>query len=343
MPRPIVILFVCLAITSCKEDNIITNPITPGKRDYVWTSDTLFALGNAQTSMRSMYGTSPNNVYVVGHCEVSAGRIWHYNGTNWQPVNLSSIRGGLEAIDGTAENNIWIVGGKTYVDSNFHFIDTTFVVHYDGASWTETVGFVRREASLYCVDVLDQNSLFAGGSMGILYRLNGGTWELYEVGWPYFFSSIAAISPTECYAVGHVEDSVVPVDSSGSFLFRFDGNNWQKIDSVMRTPGAPSPHMGIGVYAWGSTLYSLSSDVYRREGNSWVKLVEAQVGHMHQNSVGDIFAVGRAVWHFNGFNWQEFPQFRTAFGDAWSDCYTDGTQVFIVGNDNWKTTILHGK
>ncbi len=43
--------------------------------------------------MQSMYGTSGNNVFVVGHCEVSGGRMYHYDGTRWQPVNLAVGRG----------------------------------------------------------------------------------------------------------------------------------------------------------------------------------------------------------------------------------------------------------
>ncbi|MCZ6775202.1 MAG: hypothetical protein O7D34_01955 [Ignavibacteria bacterium] len=58
----------------------------------------------------------------------------------------------------------------------------------------------------------------------------------------------------------------MPVDSSGSFLFRFGGIGWQIIDSVMRTPGAPPARFGIGVYAAEGYLYTTSPNVYRREG-----------------------------------------------------------------------------
>ncbi len=338
----IILLGVGVLLTSCSEE-APTDPFIPGKRDYVWSLDTLFYQGNAQTTMQSIYGTSSNNVYVVGHCEVSGGRMWHYNGANWQAVNLSSIRGGLNAIAGSGASNIWAVGGETFVDSNSHFVDTTFIIHNNGAGWTKTTGFTRKKAALYCVSVLSPTSVWAAGSMGTIYRLNGSTWELYEIGWQYFISSITTLSPTECYVIGHVSDNVVPLDSSGSFLFRFDGAAWLKVDSVMETPGAPIAHRGSVVYSRAGTLYSLGPNVYRRNGANWVKLLDALAGHMYQNSSSDVFAVGRSIWHFNGVNWFEFAQFQTNPGDFWYDCYADNGNVFVVGNDNQRTFVLHGK
>jgi len=315
--------------------------MAPGKRNYTWTSDTIFYLGNAQTTMSSIFGASSDNVYIVGHCEVSAGRIWRYDGTGWQRVDLSLIRGYLNAISGSGENDIWIAGGQAFYDSTtMGYLDSTLLVHFDGVQWRQ-VG-VERRRGLRCIDVLSPSSVWAGGERGVLYRFNGAGWELHEVGIQYFFSSIAAVSPNEAYAMGHVSDSTPPVDSSGSFLFRYDGNGWRKIDSVMNTPGAPPPHMGIGVYAWGGILYSLSSNVYRRTGNQWTKLVNAGVGHMSQSSPVNIVAVGREVWHYNGIDWMDFPQFYTSPA-LWFDCYADGREVFIVGNDNLMTFILHGK
>jgi hypothetical protein len=336
-------LMLSLTTTGCLEKTV--EPDQPTRRDpgsYTWTSDTLFYLGNAQTTMSSIYATSPQNVYVVGHCEVSAGRIWHFNGIAWQPVDLSAIRGDLTAIDGSSANNIWIAGAQlSYDPVSGRLFDSTMIAHFDGASWSKPRPFPRK-GSLWCVDVVSPTSVWAGGALGLLYRLNGTQWELYELGQQYFVSSIAAVSANEAYAVGHVSDEVAPVDSSGSFLFRFNGGQWQVIDSVMRTPGAPSPHCGIGVYASGGVLYSISPNVYRRSGTGWMKLVDGMVGHMGMSSPENIFAVGVPVLCFNGFEWKELTQFHRnpAF---WFACYTDGTEAFIVGNDNWKSVILHGK
>jgi hypothetical protein len=290
--------------------------------------------------MDGMFATSPKNVYVVGHCEVSSGRMWHFSGSRWQTVDVSSVRGYLFAIAGTGANDIWVVGGQSYpIPGASYYYDSTLIAHFNGSVWAQITGFPRR-GGLWCVKALSPTSVWAAGQEGVLYRLNGTNWELYEVGSQYFFSSIAAISPDEAYAMGHVSDNTPPVDSSGSFLFRFDGHSWQKMDSVMNVPGSPPYHMGIGVYASQGSFYSIGPNVYRRSGNEWKKLVNALVGHMYQDNKYDIIAVGQGVWHFNGIDWQEFSQLPTT--SLWSDCYTDGQEAFVVGNDNWRTFILHG-
>jgi hypothetical protein len=339
---PIVLVASLFPYSACKKDSTPEPPVfTPGKRDYAWSSDTLFYLGNAQTTMQSMYASSPTNVYTVGHCEVSGGRMWRFNGARWQTVNLSAIRGYLNAIAGSGANDIWVAGGQAFpIPGSYQNYDSTLIVHFDGAQWSQITGFPRR-GGLWCVAAYSATSVWAGGGEGVLYRFNGVSWDLHEVGSQYFFSSIAALNSNEAFAIGHVSDSAPPVDSSGSYLFRFNGTTWQKLDSVMNTPSAPPPHMGTGVYTWGGVLYTIGPNVYRRTGDQWTKLVDAQVGFMSQSSAYNIFAVAQGVWHFNGVDWQEFSQFRTT--SFWFDCYTDGQEVFIIGNDNWKTTILHGR
>jgi hypothetical protein len=335
----VILIFVGM---SCKKDESNpVDPIVPGKRDYTWTRDTLFYLGNAQTTMSSMYATSPTNVYVVGHCEVSGGRMWRYDGSSWRPVNVSSVIGGFEAIDGTSPNDIWAVGGRGYFspDSSY-IIDSTLAAHFDGSSWRQ-VNVLPRRDGLWCLDVVSASVLFAAGGSGVLYKRDGNAWTLYEAGRQYFFSSIAAVSANEAYAFGHVGDDVPPVDSSGSFLFRFDGSSWSKIDSVMRTPNAPPARLGISIYSFAGTLYSSSPNVYQRTGTSWTKLVDAQVGHLFQSATNNIVGVGREVWHFNGYDWQQFSELGST--NHGSDCYSDGKEIFIVGNDGFKSAIIHGK
>lgn len=223
-----------LLFISCKDSAPAPSTTTPGKRDYTWTRDTLFYLGNAQTAMQSIYASSTKNVYVVGHCEVSAGRMWHYDGTGWGTVNVSSVRGYLNAIAGNAANDIWVVGGQAFFPSDSsRLIDSTLVVHFDGNTWQQ-INVRPRKGELQCVALISPTSLFAAGGQGALYRFDHGSWELYEVGAQYFISSITALSSSEAYAIGHVDDSVVPVDSAGSFLFRYDGNRW--IPSCIHRP-----------------------------------------------------------------------------------------------------------
>ncbi len=335
-------VFACCLIcfASCKRDVTQAPPeIITGKRSYVWVRDTIQYLGNAQTAMQSMYAASDSNVYIVGNCEVSGGRMWRFDGIRWNAENIA-VRGYLNSIRGSGRNDIWIVGGQPYFTSDSsQLVDSTLVIHFDGVSWRQ-VEVVPRRGELHCVDVVSPSILFAGGERGLLCRRDGENWQIHDLGSQFFFSSVAALSPNEAYAIGHVIDHSLPVDSSGSFLFKFDGTRWQKIDSTMKTPGAASPHMGIRVHTFDNSIYTVGPNVYRRNGISWLRLLEADVGKMFGVKSNHMFAIGNSIWHFNGFDWQVLA---STFPMLAFDCYASMSDVFVVSNDNLKTVVLHGK
>ncbi len=341
MMKHIHILCCCLMLVGgCKKESKPVSPETiTGKRDYTWVRDTIQYLGNAQTAMQSMYGTSGNNVFIVGHCEVMGGRMYHYDGSGWQPVALSSIRGSFNAIGGSSASNIWVVGAVTNVDPHTGgLIDSNLIVRFDGSTWTRHS--VVGKGSLWCVSVFSQTLVWAGGSDGTVLRFDGAAWSTDSLGRQYFVSSIAAVSNSLAYCIAHVEDNTLPIDSAGSFLFRFDGTHWEKFDSVMHTPGAPSAHFGTGVYSWNGKLFTIGPNIYELRDESWIKLAEAMVGHMSQSAANNIIAVGRGAWHYNGVDWRHFEELGDALG---YDCFADGQKVFIVGNDNFRTLLVRGQ
>ncbi|MGH2567772.1 MAG: hypothetical protein ACRDGA_05490, partial [Bacteroidota bacterium] len=88
-------------------------------RSYTWTIDTLAYPGSFQTAMRDIWGSSPTNVYVVGHNSDGFGKMFHFDGQEWKPVGLNPIEGGtiegpidLSAIHGFSRDNIWVVGQR---------------------------------------------------------------------------------------------------------------------------------------------------------------------------------------------------------------------------------------
>lgn len=335
-------------LLGCDQPATQPEPIKLGKRDYVWNTDTLMYPNSYQTNMRSIFGTSVNNVYVCGHNDQNRGMMYHFDGNRWSPVALTYSEGGpiqrgmdLNAMHGSGTNDIWAVGEEDYLSSGeTGIIDSSLVIHHDGVQW-KYCEIPDRGRALFCVHALSPSSVWAAGGGGLIFNWNGKGWTKYQVGKQYFIGSITALSENEAYAFGHVSDDVVPVDSAGSFLFQFVGTNWKVIDSVMSTPGAPIAHLGIELYSAQGYLYTASPNVYRKDGSRWIKLVDAQVGHMWQSASNNIVAVGRTAWHFNGLDWKEFASFDPSF--LWFNCYTDGNEVFIVGNNNYTTIIKHGK
>ncbi len=114
----IIVLFIFLA--GCKKgDNGIEIKPTKDPRTYAWTADTLGYPGNYQTLMYDIWGSSPKDVYVVGHSSSSDGVLWHFDGDKWKDVNLVAQKGGnipgaidLSAIYGFSSTDIYAVGSR---------------------------------------------------------------------------------------------------------------------------------------------------------------------------------------------------------------------------------------
>ena len=56
----------------------------------------------------------------------------------------------------------------------------------------------------------------------------------------------------------------------------------------------------------------------------------------------NFFAVGSSIYHWNGKDLYEFKELPRQ-GVELSDVWTDGTEVFIVGNDYTRTIVYHGR
>lgn len=119
------------------------NDFIPGKRDYIWTIDTLQYHPGGQTLLTSLRGSSSTNVYAVSH-DAHAGNatMWHFNGEKWDIVGLLPAYGGqiegpydLQAIYGFDSTNIYACGNRiyqTFSSSPPYFLDSTFIIHFDG-------------------------------------------------------------------------------------------------------------------------------------------------------------------------------------------------------------------
>lgn len=346
--KTVLVGLVVLTQLTCKRNTTGPGSLLPGKREYVWTIDTLAYPGSFQTDMRSMYATSSDNVYIVGHNDQNRGKMYHYNGQQWSPVILTASEGGLiqgaidlTAIHGSGPNDIWAVGEETYYDPlTGRFSDTSLVIHYDGVQWRK-VDLPKRR-TLWCVWVVAPNQVFAGSADGVLYRYDGERWTTFELGVEFFLSSVVGISSNEAYAMGNREDKVAPIDSSGTFLFRFDGNSWHTIDSLMRTPGSPPQHFGYRLISNGGFLYSSAPNIYKYENNRWRKLFDGPVTTFSASGSNNMLAVGQSVYHFNGHDWYEYANFRSS-NWLYHDCYANGEEVFVIGSTGFISIILHGK
>jgi hypothetical protein len=68
-----------LTLSTCSDNPITDDTLQPGRRDYIWTIDTL-KIPEGRSYPTWMWGTNANNVWAIGSGYLNAYQIWHYDG-----------------------------------------------------------------------------------------------------------------------------------------------------------------------------------------------------------------------------------------------------------------------
>lgn len=197
----------------------------PGRRDYVWTVDTLKVLIGTQMSILRMWGSSPNDIWATGDAEESKLGLWHYDGDKWTCNNTSRPmmpRG----IWGTSKDNIWIGN-----------INNTFW-HYDGINWTQyskhsLSGYSELINQSMCGD--SPNNIYAtgfadnsvgSGTKAIIQHFDGKNWDFLNC--PTVISNFAQIKKNNAnqYFISSIDEMNTQFPNK---IFLLNGNQLIKI------------------------------------------------------------------------------------------------------------------
>jgi len=346
----LVIVFTVLFF-GCKKD----------PRTYSWTADTLGYPGSYQTLMNDIWGSSHNDVYIVGHNSQNRGLMWHYDGNSWTNVRLITSEGGqidgaidLTAIYGFSNTDIYAVGSRI-VGYNPNppptFIDSSLIIHYDGSTW--------RRVNIYNGRLLgdiygsSSNNIWAGGWEKKAFHYDGSKWEIDSINIiipERFFFQISSIGSynSNIYLIGNSTNNTTA--ESITYFFKRVNNIWVMQDSF-------SNFGGTNRFGWRLNQSSLpdlysngSGGMYIYNNSSWVKISNSPdpIYFMWGTSSDNIFAVsnGSRAYHYNGTDWKQIEQLNDPKIDYYA-VWTDGTEAFVVGHiyDGvyMKTIVWHGK
>jgi hypothetical protein len=343
-----------LVFFSCKKDSPPEPPNgpKPGKREYVWTVDTIAYPGSFQTTMRDIWASAPNNVYVVGHNDQNRGQMYRYDGASWQPVRLAASDGGtiigpfdLSAVYGFAPNDIYAVGEHIYQNPTPppNFLDSSLIIHFDGTQWRE-VQLPFRSRYLQAIGTTGGTDLWAGGIYGALYRHGAGSWGNIPCDTLFWFNDFGS-DGQELLAVAYY---VPPLGGSIThFLLRWTVSQWQVVDSFSVRAGFVARFGNDALSTIGGKLYSVGYGVFLKDGQQWTRVMDSNPVELLaiSGTRGEhIFAVGQAmsIYHFNGVNWYKYEQFVRG-GAYCSGVWCTENEVFAVGSDGNRTFIFHGK
>jgi len=336
--------------------------IQPGRRDYVWMVDTISYPRSMQTSMEDIWGSSPNDVYVVGHNDRGYGKMFRFNGESWSPVNLfipddnGNAAIDLKSIIGFSKNDVWTVGQRIYHNPTPppNFLDSSLIIHFDGVSWKEHK--VTGGRLLESIKGLFPSDIWACGWNGTIWHYTGGKLirEYVNVDVPpggeFFLNAIQPMPNGDVFMIGFIHQNDIP--KTTRFFFKRETGKWKILDSAIIMSGRIEKKWGYADL-WLSPkgkLYSCGGGVYEWDGISWIKVYDHLnwLPKLYGTSEKNIFVVGHygVLAHYNGTDWFQFKELED-MSVAYTSVWTEGNEIFIVG---WilgsypqNTVVIRGK
>jgi len=333
------------------------HPTTPSQnkdpRNYTWTIDTLTYPGSTFTMLSNIWGSSPNNMYVVGDCFDYRGRCWHYDGMKWtafSPTNNSNYY--YDDVYGFSERDIWIVG---YLWSNDQPFDiSSLILHFDGAAWKKFE--IKGNYKIYSVGGSTANDVWFGGSNSLLFHWDGDTIK-------------HAIIPVDYVPIDSAYKNQVVVNkifshSNGKNFFMIIDYHIQTAYLLANSMGGwNSLYNKTDAYLlndfWVSKIGNVykvdGSGFYKLSGSTWVNILGwygAELIAIAATSDNNIFTVGNTnsgsnyslAYYFNGKDYYLYENLKLK-GIRFFDVWTNGNEAFIDGLAPYtqQTLILHGK
>jgi hypothetical protein len=291
----LLIAFLPLVLCSCK-DEIITPNDPPGRRDYVWSVDTIsnIAPGNYYYSIT---GGSINNLWISGSGEAAELQLLHFNGTQWDAVkkpyfiNPSSMYsfGNDSTWFGGEGGKFWCYKNNSYSLINEYPLENYDCITYEDM-WTDN-GKDVFASGLACA-LPSPKSMY-----GIIMEYSDKEWKyIYKPDIKTQFLQIRRCTKTSSnlYLVG------VEVEKYTSGIYEYDYKNMKKIFNT------DWDHVPYIISINGEVLFYYDSKLHSYLSNSFQTIIDFSAynitsGHINGRSLNDLFIGTKdGIGHYNG-------------------------------------------
>ena len=348
--------FNCKSPTGPPPDNT-----PPGKRDYVWSIDSV-DYGNLPSTIQlySIWGSSAKDVWGAGATPDVRDCLWHYNGLKWSrategtPITVSG--NGSKIIDrvwGTDQNDVWAIGGRIFSNPEGQ---APFVMHFDGTEWTEVTG-TANDMPLGCTAIYGSaKDDFWVAELGDVVHYYHGTWTKFQIGANMLSWGITGYQ-------GNVYVDAYDISSGGNrvVICRISNGKFS-IDDQTTLTNSSGAYNGkfepSKVWASGGKLYTVWHRISMASvsGNgsvdqsSWQTIITLPSGEYLVNTFNrttkDFLAAGypNLLYEYNGSDWQTIA--ITVGGSVaplgtLNGVWGDDNEMFVCDVDNG--IVYHGR
>jgi hypothetical protein len=181
-----------------------------------------------------VYTASPDDVWIAGFGSsgktADRGFIQHWNGSSWETVVLEENHNVFYDIDGSAADDIWVVGAEAY--------QTDLLLHWQGDAWVREAGPGLSMANV--LNMAPGNAWAIPQASNNLYYWDGSTWQQTSgagstpTGFSVRLSDVSKAGGCDAWMVGEYHDGtkwqawgarLVPGDVDGGNTGGGDGGN----------------------------------------------------------------------------------------------------------------------
>ncbi|MFZ5948268.1 MAG: hypothetical protein ACOYU5_09940 [Stygiobacter sp.] len=327
-------LLIVLTSLSCKHS---TEPEPqPGRRDYTWTVDTIETpIFNFFTGI---WGSSPDNVFIVGDLGDTYDRIRHFDGNKWSVIMKQPIYS-MNDVWGAYPNSVWFAGNDAYIQ------------YYDGnnLSYYYKHPIKNNQSSLlFELNGTAYNNVYAVGLTfnhynsqnynGLILHFNGIEWkQILETNFRVQFNKIE-FKDNEPIILGEKTTNGYP---DTTIVYSFKNNSLKEI-----TRG----HIRVNIGKIRNDLVVvIDKNLYKYIDNKLTEFITIPIkdfsGGLWGRNEKDIFLTSPGkIYHYNGLNFEIVYDFKNT-NIHFSDAIIFEKDIFIICNDiiNSKVYILRGK
>ncbi len=337
----IIAFFIFSFNLNCKKaptenDDSMTD-VESGRRDYVWTVDTIKA---SFLTLYSIWGNSSNNVWVVGTGSAS-DNVWRYNGQKWENKAEGSNWSPKCAFG--FGNDIWFA----------NYNQTGFIVHYNGQSFIREYELKYEGYETGIIDIygLNKYDIYAVGTKminnykehnGVIYHYDGNNWSVKTIIEDGGNLTRIRYSPfNNKYYILSISfpDSL----KIGQKIYEYDGNNIKVIYDELISEETLCVFNNIqeGMYI------TIGKKVYRYKNDHYELMFEVNVpnfgGQLWGRSSKDIIIrMQDGFAHYNGENIRYILKLPNNLSSG--HCIVFDNELFCIAHNNvGYELIYHGK
>lgn len=322
------IALLIILITSCDSPTEVIDDSHPGRRDYVWTVDTIKVDASGYLTPLRIWGSSPKNIWLTCSSDRPKYNLWHYDGS-WE---IDAVHY-FFSIYGFTENQVWASNSN----GEFWF--------FNGISWN-----LSSKISIEGADFVSSNNIWGNtpnnifsvgsrekrnviGRIGTIIKYNGTNWTNLNIpDNPYIFLDIRSFNFTFVTAYN--------IDSGTKPYSLFILN-----DSTLTTIyEGPKP---IVLSSMKDQCYFIQqSKIYKYEGGElriWKDFSSTNfIARLWGRNENDFFTYNYdGIGHFNGADLKTIFNTNAVLRDA----VIFSNDVFFIaqGASNNTLLVIHGK